>query len=452
MHPTVKCFLCVILIWFVASCGLVPGSVTTTNVVNSETPEETAMPATSPTPTTTPTPEPPTPVPPSPTPSLFDIELPVGEVDYEIPLNIRHVTEDSATLFFELDTPSRGYVSVRSRETGAFPFTIPLDPSQTRHLVTAHNLVSGSTYDALVAYEAEEGGYSQPGFLDRTWGPVSFHTRAEGAPLRIGVIGDASFGDKTTTGLVDAMADANLDFIIHAGDVVDRIAANANPFDSYKENFYAPFEPLLTMMPVYTVPGNHDYDRDISYEGEPFYYYAFPPFPDPRFPGQEYAERNQHYAIAYGDAQFVMLDTQVFYGQPGREEQESWLEERLADPGFKVTIPVFHVAPYNSSTVHPDDSRPVRGTWVSKFEAANVLLTLSGHFHAYERLMKNAIIYVISSGGSSVLYAKGEEAPESKLYKRESHYLLMELDSETLAYTAINLEGDVIDEVTIPLE
>jgi hypothetical protein len=66
--------------------------------------------------------------------------------------------------------------------------------------------------------------------------------------------------------------------------------------------------------------------------------------------------------------------------------------------------------------------------------------------------MKNAITYVISSGGSSVLYAKGEKAPESKLYKRESHYLLMELDSETMTYTAINLEGDVIDEVTIPLE
>jgi hypothetical protein len=66
--------------------------------------------------------------------------------------------------------------------------------------------------------------------------------------------------------------------------------------------------------------------------------------------------------------------------------------------------------------------------------------------------MENDITYIITSGGSSVLYAKGDKAPESQLYKRESHYLLIELENESLSFSAINLDGDVLDEVTIPLE
>ena len=441
-----KLFFCLAMALTLASCTSTAGLDEPTQEVLMETPEASVVP------TASPTMQPATTVPASPTPSLFDIELPVGEVDYQIPLNIRHVTENSATLFFELDTPSKGYISVKSRDEGALPFTVPLDSSQVRHIVTANNLVPGTTYDALIALEEDESSYHQPGFLEGTWGPVSFHTRTKGAPLRIGVIGDASFGDKTTIGLVDAMTDAKLDFVIHTGDVVDRIASNGNPFDSYKENFYSPFEPLLKMMPMYTVPGNHDYDRDISFEGGPFYFHAFPAFFDPQFPAQKNSERNQFYAVPYGEIQFVMLDTQVLFGQPGREDQESWLEERLSDPRFEVTIPVFHVPPYNSSTVHPDDSNVVRGTWVSKFKDANVLLTLSGHYHAYERLIENDITYIITSGGSSVLYAKGDKAPESQLYKRESHYLLIELENESLSFSAINLDGDVLDEVTIPLE
>ncbi len=132
------------------------------------------------------------------------------------------------------------------------------------------------------------------------------------------------------------------------------------------------FAPLLSRMPIYTVPGNHDYDPDIRWNGSPFYDNAFPPFPDPRFPGQEERARNQYYAIVYGDIQFVFLDTQTFYGVPGREPQLAWLTERLADTTYAATIPVFHVAPFTSSSVHPNDGLPVRQTWSPLFEAAGV--------------------------------------------------------------------------------
>ncbi len=445
MHRESRVLFYLALALMTASCTSIAGSDQATQGGRLETPEASAVPSLSPTlqPTFTP--------PASPTPRFFNEELPVGEVQYKIPLTIRHVTEDSATLFFEIETPAAGFVAIRPTESGGQLIEIPLDPSGTRHLVTVDNLVPGQRYDALVAVGTDEG-YRQPGFLARAWGPVSFQTRSDEGVLRIGVIGDASFGDETTKALIREMAAADLDFVIHAGDVVDETGSGIDPFDSYAEKFYTPFEPLLRTMPVYTVPGNHDYDGDIRLDDEPFYYYAFPPFPDPQFPGQEQGVNNQNYAVPYGDVQFVMLDSQAFYGQPGREAQEAWLEERLADPEFRVTIPVIHVAPFNSSAVHPNDSAAIRATWVPKFEEANVPLVLSGHFQAYERLAKNGITYIISGGGSSILYAQGELAPESERYRRISHYLLMELNAETIALKAVALGGEVFDAITIPLE
>jgi predicted phosphodiesterase len=441
-----RLFFCLAMALTLASCTSTADLDEPTQEVLMETPEASMVPAASP------TMQPATTVPPSPTPSIFDAELPVGDVSYKIPLTIRHVTEESATLFFELETPATGFVSIRSEEPGVQPIEISLEPSQTRHLVTAHNLNPGLSYDALVAVGTDEGGYRQPDFLSRAWGPVSFQTRSENDSLRIGVIGDASFGDETTTALIKEMAAADLDFVLHTGDVVDETEEGVDPFDSYAEKFYTPFEPLLTTMPVYTVPGNHDYDWDIRLDDEPFYFHAFPPFLDPLFPGQDEGVKNQNYAVALGDIQFVMLDSQTFYGQPGRAEQETWLDERLADPRFGYTIPIMHVAPYNSSAVHPTDSIPVRSTWVPKFEGANVPLVLSGHFQAYERLAKNGIRYVITGGGSSIVYAQGALAPESELFRRVSHYLLMELNAEAIALSAVARGGEVIDAITIPLE
>jgi predicted phosphodiesterase len=355
------------------------------------------------------------------------------------------------TLLFELDVPAEGSLFIRAREAAIPVIEMKLDPTQTRHLLTVDGLRPDTQYDAIVGLGTAESGFQQPVFLSRAWGPVNIRTATDIGALRVGVIGDASFGDPVTSSLVQEMAAANLDFVVHTGDVVDETEQGVNPFRSYAEKFYTPFAPLLTQMPVYTVIGNHDYDADIRWQGEPFYYYAFPPFPDPLFLAQDDRLRNQYYAFAYQGVQFLMLDSQVFFGQPGHEEQEAWLTERLADPRLRMTIPVFHVSPFSSSSVHPTDSLPVRDAWVPLFEAADVPVVLSGHFHQYERLESNGVTYIVSGGGSATLYAPGELLPESAVFGRQSHYVLLEIDGEGVELSAHALGGEVIDRLRLPL-
>jgi predicted phosphodiesterase len=391
---------------------------------------------------------------PEPTPSpipTITADLPLADIEYRLPLTILHTTPDSATLLFELSAGSDGTVLVQAEQGSALPIELALDPANPRWMHTLQGLSPDTRYRVVVALGAPGAPPAQPRFRSEAWGPLSFQTAAPGEPLRVGVISDASFGDRATYDLARQMAEADLDFVLHAGDVVDETEVGRNPFESFAEKFYAPLQPLLTRMPVYTIPGNHDYDADIRLGETPFYYHAFPPFPDPLFPGQEAVERRQYYAFSRGDLQFLMLDTQVLFGVAGREDQELWLSERLGDPAFRASIVAMHVAPYSSSTVHPTDSLPPRQQWVPMFEAARVPLVISGHFHGYERLMENAITYLVAGGGSATLYSIGDRLPQSQVAHRRTHFVLLEIGDQVVATTTYALGGEVLDRADIAL-
>jgi len=385
-----------------------------------------------------------------PTLDHFSSTYPLSENEFVIPLTVRHVTDERATFFFELQNPADGILVYRNTQTHVQE-EIAFSTYSTRQMLTIEGLTPGAAYETRIVLGDIPDGIQQPGFAGKEWGTIHFHNNSNDWPLMVGVLGDASFGDDATQMLVNLIASQNLDFIIHTGDVVYE-TDGSDPINSYVRKFFQPFAPLLHLGPIYTVLGNHDYDSALRLDGVPSYDYIFPPFPNPDFSFPETRRGNQYYALAFRDIQFIMLDTHVFAGATGRAEQDTWIEERLADPRFRITIPVFHVAPYSSSIVHPDDGLPVRYSWNWRFEQANVPLVLSGHFHHYERLIANGITYIVSGGGSSTLYAQGETLPESQIYARKTHFVLLEMFENYINLIAISMEGDIIDQTTIPLD
>jgi acid phosphatase len=399
-------------------------------------------------PTPTPTNAPP---PGAPLPDLFSQEPPAGNVAYLLPLTVRHVTETSAVLFFELDQPAAGalYYRPAAGDPGAAR-AVPLDPSQTRHQITLEALQPGVEYQAQVGVSAADGSFSQPAFQQAAWGSLRFRTASGRAPLRFGVFGDASFGDTATLALMERMQTYDLDFAIHTGDVVAEVQDDPSPAAAYASKFYATLSALLHRMPIYTVIGNHDYDAPARWQERPFYFYAFPPFTDPQFLSNGASNTQQYYAFTYQGVQFLMLDTQVLFGVEGRQAQEAWMAERLADPRFRYTIPVFHVPPFFSGSVHPSDGDPVRQFWRPRFAEAHVPVAFSGHSHHYERLLADDTTYIVSGGGSSILYAAGEMRPESQIYVRRTHFVLVQVYADRIELTAIDKDGETFDTWTIP--
>jgi predicted phosphodiesterase len=421
-------------------------------LINTVTPAATIPPPAQPTPTELSIPSPMATEISSETPvaSFWDENLPVSAHPYVLPLTVRHVMTDSANLFFELDQPADGYLYYQATSPlGQAVQAFPLAPGEDRQQITLEGLLPGTEYRAIVALKDGEGAFQQPAFLGEAWGSVYFHTATVQEPLRVGVFGDASFGDPATEALVKVMASYNLDFVIHTGDVVAEIQENNGPVEAYALKFYKTLAPLLHQLPIYTVIGNHDYDKAARWQGSYFYYYAFPPFLDPRF--SQPKDDIQYYAFSYNDVQFLMLDSEVLFGISGRGDEEAWMAERLADPRFRFTIPVFHVPPFFSGAVHPNDQLPVRQFWHPIFASAHVPLAFSGHSHHYERLEADGITYIVSGGGSGTLYAPGEILPESQVFARRTHFVLMEIYSDRIELSAIDKEGKVFDQAVIPL-
>lgn len=397
----------------------------------------------------TPTPAPTATAIPTGTPVPFSAEA--ASVEYVLPPVIQHVTETRALIFFELPVPREGVIAASAPQAGGGTIAVPFGPDKTRHQIALENLLPDTLYTVQIGVdETGDGVYEPVNYAGESWGPLIIKTLPEDGQVRIGVFGDSGFGSRVTYDLASRLSQEDIDFVIHTGDAVYKIGDNADPFEAFRLKWYLPLKPLLTRFPVYPVVGNHDVEAATQWEGQPFYYQAFPPFTDPDFVASDNDGKNQWYAFAVGSMQFVMLDSQTLFGESGHDEQEAWLAERLTDDRFEHTVVTFHVAPYTSSN-HRFDGQSPQFFWVPQFEAGNVRLVLSGHSHNYERLTYNGITYIVSGGGSEVLYPLYSELPFSETFASVSHYVVLDVGPEQIGIRAVSVTGEVLDEGRVPL-
>ncbi|MEJ2605378.1 MAG: metallophosphoesterase [Anaerolineales bacterium] len=324
-------------------------------------------------------------------PFTFSLDGPARDIAYEIPLTLQFVDESSASFFFKLDQPQEGALFVWDGRglVGQMEF----DAQVTRHQFDLFGLEPGVGYSAIVGLRDESGLYFPPAFADGGWAAIDFETlESAWEPIRMGVIGDSGFGEQLTYDLLTEMAAFDLDFVVHTGDVVYRVYEGLRGSDGLREYF--------------------------------------------RF--------------SIGDYQFILLNSQAFYGSGERDAQTAWLEEQLQDQSVKHSIIVSHIPPFTSGK-YEKDGGPLRSRWVPLFEASNVRLVLSGHDHNYQRLEVNGITYVVSGGGSTSLYPLSLAHPDAKAFERRSHFVLLELYRDRIELISIARGGEVLDQATIPL-
>jgi predicted phosphodiesterase len=396
----------------------------------------------------------------SPTSTATQVPLPTAplllehtEVEYVIPLHVQHKTRDQLVLMFELDQAIEGRLYWwREGESHQLANSIPFDGTQSRHILHLAGLESGERYSITVGLPGSDGMDRIPTFKGEVWGPLQIKTLPDAfAPMTIGVFGDSGFGEPLTAQLATQLTQFDPDLILHTGDLVYLAYEESNPQAAYQFKWYQILSSLLNHTVIYPVVGNHEYDAEARYQGIPYYFHAFPMLEDLAGGWQEapVGEERQWYALELGTLQILFLNTQQLYGGPAREAQDIWLRSRLVDTRFKATIVVFHVPPYSSGK-YPLDGRAMINSWVPAFEDSNVALVLSGHDHNYQRLEHNGITYVISGGGSSVLYPMGEKLGESLRFEFRTHFVLLNLNDGGIQLEAYDRDGEMFDSTMIP--
>src|SRR5690606_28758827 len=192
-------------------------------------------------------------------------------------------------------------------------------------------------------------------------------------------------------------------------------------------NFFGVFQRYLRVVPAFTAMGNHEYRTDDAR----FY------LRDLVLPGRE-----RYYSFDWGDVHVVVLDTNRL-----DDEQLAWLEQDLAGRTRRWVIVGGHHPPYSSSW--RGDNRPAQRLLVPIFEHYGVDLVLSGHEHHYERLLPQANVHYVVTGGGGGRLTRVGSGPRTLVRAAVHHYLAIRVDGERLTGRAIDIEGKLIDHFTI---
>ena len=383
------------------------------------------------------------------------LEFITGSSRYILPPTLQYVSPHTATIVFELDSASD--LGLLTWELGSDPRAGKWEPISTLpgvQTVELTDLMPETEYLAAILEGPPGITAIAPTLLGEIWDPIRIHTLpAAGFPVRIAVMGDSGFGQVITYEMTQAMADRMPDLFIHTGDLVYNANQEDTPVAAYQYKWFQTHAPILHQAAVLPVVGNHEMYEDAQWQGQAYYFHAFPVLG--RFKvdadlSQPMEDRRDWYQLAVGDIQLLFLNTQLFFGGGLRSEQDQWLEERLSDPIYQASIVVFHVPPYTSGRHRLDGTAVVR-SWVPLFETFNVPLVLSGHDHNYEHLYQNGVDYVVSGGGSSILYEQGIPLPISEVFFKQSHYLVIDVMAETLFLTAYASDGTQLDKIEIDL-
>ena len=425
---------------FLSACGQLPGSPTAPAM-----PTITPLPSATPLPTATPAPA--ATLTPEPTPDLaWVLEAPAGG-SYRLPLAIRHLTPQRAIFQFALAEPQPAELVIWQALDRSDLQRLTLAAGETQ--ASIGGLLPDTEYQAQLLVDSA-GQPSRPQALDAVWPRLTFRTPVGTSQgLRIAVFGDSGFGEPVTRQLAELVSQLEVDFVVHTGDLVYRVDENTDPPTAYLLKYYQSLAPILWRMPVYAVPGNHEFDGPTHWQGAPYYFEAFASVSDPDFSYPSESD-GTWYAFSYGDLQFVMTNTQVLFGYPGRAVQETWLAERVRDGTYRATIVVGHVSPYSSGR-HQVDSAIVRSQWGHLLTEPLVALTLAGHDHNYQHFEVDGNVFIVAGAGSAHLYQLvGSETPLLAGASQVS-FVLLEVGAERLTGSAIDLDGGVFDSFEIPL-
>jgi len=246
-----------------------------------------------------------------------------------------------------------------------------------------------------------------------------FTTRKpRGAKIRFVAFGDNSYGDISDRATAFYAYKAMPDFVMNTGDNVyesgrdDEYARHFFPVYNADESGPRTGAPLLRAVPFYTCIANHDVHgkdankhpvADLAKEPDALGYYTAmhlpgngptsPTYPTPvvgpddaiatfrtlagpRFP------RQANYSYDYGDAHFLVLDSNV-YVDPTDSALQNWIEADVKGTDARWKFVVFHHPSFNAG--HEHYAAQHMRVLSPLFERLGVDMVFHGHEHTYQR-------------------------------------------------------------------
>lgn len=178
----------------------------------------------------------------------------------------------------------------------------------------------------------------------------------------------------------------NFDFILHTGDIVEW-----SRYESYWRNMIDFNSKYFAGVPVMPLSGNHEATyRNGSHEIFKHFNLALT---------EQDTSKGVYYSFDYGNAKFIMLDTNDLSGNKIKDDQYNWLVNTLKNNTKKWTIVSMHNPMYSVGKWGAGSSNAIslalRAQLSDLFAEYGVDIVLQGHDHTYSKT------YPIGKGGVS---------------------------------------------------
>jgi len=330
---------------------------------------------------------------------------------------LQHVTQTSITIMWE--TTEAAGSRVDYGPTPAFGRSAGSAEPVTIHEVTITGLEPETRYH----YRVASGDASSE--------PATFETAIRpDTPFRFCVWGDSQSHPEVFAPIAAAMAKEKPRLAMCVGDSV----SEGDNYGQWKERLFDPAAALMRTTPVYIAIGNH--------ENNSHWFYDYVSYPAPE----------NYYAFSYGNARFVIVDTQQDYS--AQSAQYQWLEKELASPEAQhaTWLLVFHHKPAYCEgwdSIAYDGEQDARRYLMPLLEEYAVDMVFNGHAHDYERGFWNGVHTIITGGGGGTLdhWVRGIE--HIAVSRFAHHYCTVDIAGRELRLRALTPEGELLDTVTL---
>lgn len=354
---------------------------------------------------------------------------------------IQQPTETSVLIAWNTATAGIGTVNWG---TGPLDLTHQVTEAATsqKHALALTSLQPNTRYYYQVSTDA---GYSSAVEYFETAKPI------EEKAIRFLHYADCGYNNTVQNQLAAQMELEDVDFAVVAGDVDQGVG------DAYDNVFFGVYKNMLARDCHYTAIGNHDI---IANGGVDFF--------DAFYQPTNNAQLSEHYySFTWGNAKFICLDSNGDYSIGS--DQHDFLLEELECRDQEWLFVFFHHPPWTNAwdptyyvPFQPyyqyDGNDDMRTALVPYFEQYGVDFVLNGHSHCYQRGEMNGVHYVISGGGGTstldqhtcnTFPANLPCSPniQQELYVNE--YVRFNLHGDTVTYAAIDVNGQVVDSVTV---
>lgn len=214
---------------------------------------------------------------------------------------------------------------------------------------------------------------------------------------------------------------------LHSGDSVGLDLET----DWQNHYFNRSFQPILDLqahLPVQMCMGNH--------EGAGIGFTKYLPYP---------FVTNRYWSFDYGPLHVTVLDQYNDYA-PG-SAQYAWMTNDMATSAKPWHFVLFHEPGYGAG-LHPNNTSVQN--YVHPTCASNdVCMAFAGHNHNYVHALKDDVHHITSGGAGAPLYDVNTNYPFVLTAVKQHHYCRVEIQGDTLTFTALNTNDVVIDSFAI---